>query len=470
MKESLLLPIKSLKIKYVPLLAVYFAVGLNGMAAVATTMFLKEHMSLEPADLISIGIWAGLPWSIKMVFGSLIDGVTIFGNNRKSYVYLGGLLMATGLLAKVDHASTQYIMGVSGEYLGLVLSGLLLTTGIVIADIVADTMAIELVDEGPGKDQELGMIQVLSRMAISLGAVIGGAMAGPLAANLPYDQVFLLTLVCPAIMVIATIVCRTGEAPKARELDTRILLGGIGYGAMCVATGSMLGDHSQEVLFVIAMAVLGWMMSRLMKELETSTRKNFIIAMIAIFMFRVIPGVGPAGQWFYIEELGFDENFLGLLGTIAAITSFLALWGLSRSVTNSSIFKTMAWLTGLVTVLSLPDILVYYGFHELIGVSAKSLVLIDTALIAPMAQLSMIPLGVIIAKNAPASSRAVYISLTASLMNISLVGGDILTKLLNKIFVVTRNDFSQLGELMIWSLAISTVLSIIGLVLLRRNK
>jgi hypothetical protein len=85
----------------------------------------------------------------------------------------------------------------------------------------------------------------------------------------------------------------------------------------------------------------------------------------------------------------------------------------------------------------------------------------------PLASLSMIPLGVLVAQNAPPQQRAVYTSLTASFMNIALVGGDVITKWLNEIFIVSRTDFTQLGELMIYSLTISTLLSMVGLVVLK---
>lgn len=466
---SVLLPIKSMRARYVPLLAVYFSVGFSAIASVTNTFFFKNAVSLSAEDLVSLSIWIGLPWSIKMVFGALIDGIPILGNRRKSYIFLGNAMIALGTLGMIDHASSRHLIGAFGEYTGLLLSGLMATVGVVISDIVADTMAIEVVEEGPDKIQELGMIQVLARLALSIGAVAAASVTGWLAANLEPQTVYTLTLVCPAIAIIATALVRLEPVQSAPQVKGKILLGGLLYGVLCVAAGMFLGDYSQEVIFVLALGIIGYMMRDVLGEIPEEARKTFVMSMIAIFLFRVVPGVGPSGQWFYIDHLGFDAEFLGTLSIIAAVSSMSVLWMLAGSITRHSIFNTMSVLIILATVLSLPDILVFYGIHEMIGVSARSLVLMDTAMIAPIGQLAMIPLGVLVARNAPDNTRAVYISLTASLMNIALVGGDLITKVLNRVFVVTRTDFTQLGNLMIASLTISTVLSIIGLVVLRRR-
>ena len=467
--EKLLAPIKSIRARYIPLLTIYFTVGLAGISSVTNVFFFKNSISLAASDLVSLSIWIGLPWSIKMVFGTLIDGLPLFGSNRKSYIILGNILIILGTVGMVDHASTRILFSHLGEYLGLLLTGLLTTNGVVISDIVADTMAIEMVEDGPNRDKDLGMVQVLSRMSLALGGLIGALMTGYAATHLDPHMVYASTLILPLQCILVTLFIKLPRIVSS-SVNWKIFVGGVLYGLVCILSGMFLGDYSQLVVFLVAMVVLIMMMHSILGDMAADAVKPFIMAMIAIFLFRTVPGVGPAGQWFYIEKLGFDANFLGTLSIVAACCSLAALWFLADSITNHSIFKTMGLLTGLITVLSLPDILIYYNLHTVLGVPAKALVLVDTAAIVPMAQLSMIPLGVLIARNAPERSRAVYISLTASLMNIALVGGDIITKKLNEIFIITRTDFSELGYLMISSLSISTAMSIIGLVLLWRTK
>ena len=38
-------------------------------------MWIKESLTLSPAQLAEISVWLGLPWTVKMVFGELVDTV-----------------------------------------------------------------------------------------------------------------------------------------------------------------------------------------------------------------------------------------------------------------------------------------------------------------------------------------------------------------------------------------------------------
>lgn len=464
MKDKLLLPIKSIQAKYIPLLVVYFTTGLSGLSAVTSTIFFKDAVTLSPAALISLGVYISLPWSIKMVFGSLIDSVKLFGNNRKSYIYFGQFLILLSTLGMVDIASTQYTVEMFGIYIAILISGLLGTTGTVMSDIVADVMAIELVpDDHPNKGKEYGIIQVLSRLSLVTGAVIGAALTGSIATYLSLAAGFATTLICPVIAVIATMIAKVEHTPSLQPMNKLILLGGIGYGIINLIAGSFSGT---EAVFSFSLLIIGIMLSILIKSsFPKHMIKPFVLAMIAIFLFRVTPGIGPAGTWWYIESLGFDNEFLGLLRLTSTITGFLVLYFLADSITNQSIFKTMLILTSAITLLSIPDILIFYNMIG--GLDPRHVVWLDSAMAGPLASLSMIPLGVLVAQNAPPQQRAVYTSLTASFMNIALVGGDVITKWLNEIFIVSRTDFTQLGELMIYSLTISTLLSMVGLVVLK---
>jgi hypothetical protein len=133
---------------------------------------------------------------------------------------------------------------------------------------------------------------------------------------------------------------------------------------------------------------------------------------------------------------------------------------------KGKIFSSMAIITGLGLLLGLPEIAVYYGWHEVLGLSARTVMLADAAAGAPLGALSMIPLGILIAQHAPEAQRATYIALTASFMNVPLMGGKVLTEQLNKIFVVTREDFSQLGMLLCSGWGVAAICSVIGLAFL----
>jgi hypothetical protein len=87
--------------------------------------------------------------------------------------------------------------------------------------------------------------------------------------------------------------------------------------------------------------------------------------------------------------------------------------------------------------------------HEWIGVSARSIAVIDTTITAPLVQLAMVPMLILIARTTPAGSEATMFAIMASLMNLALSSRDLFTRYLNDFYAVTQQDYSNLGQLMI---------------------
>ena len=65
---------------------------------IAREFWIKNSLTLSAADLAALGVWLTLPWTIKMVFGEMVDTVAIMGSQRRAYVYIGGALVAAGLV------------------------------------------------------------------------------------------------------------------------------------------------------------------------------------------------------------------------------------------------------------------------------------------------------------------------------------------------------------------------------------
>ena len=97
-RQSITRPIRAFQPSYVPVVMIYFAYGALGLIDVTRDLWIKESLSFTPSQLAEISVWLTLPWTVKMVFGELVDTVPMFGSQRKSYILIGALLMATGLL------------------------------------------------------------------------------------------------------------------------------------------------------------------------------------------------------------------------------------------------------------------------------------------------------------------------------------------------------------------------------------
>ncbi len=477
--DSLLRPIESFRLPYVPVVMVYFAYGALGLIDVARDLWIKDSLSLSPSELAGIGVWLSLPWTVKMVFGELVDCVPIFGSQRKSYILIGAALTAAGLII---------LAGAAGGWLSFlppnqlyILGAMLIVIGTVVQDVVADAMSTEVVSRtGPNGEPrpdhdvraELGMVQVLGRLALSAGILAVAGLSGWLAELMDRQTVFLIGLVVPVISVTGVFL-RGTETTERRPVDWRILGGGTAFGAVVVALGVGGVPFAQEIVFVISMTVICGMLVLVTRELSPGTRRAILFTSIIIFVFRATPSTGDGYFWWTLDVLKFDAAFYGHLRQTAAIISIAAVWLLSKQITEYSVTAVLLWITIAGTILTLPSIGLIYGLHEwteaMFGFGARTISIIDTAASSPFAQLSMVPLLTLIAYYAPVGHRATWFALMASLMNLALVAGQLQTKYLNDIFVVARGQYSELAPLVITVTVIGFVLPVAAIALFGRR-
>jgi BT1 family len=477
--QTLLTPLRAMRLAYLPLLMVYFAYGALGLIDVTRDMWVKESLTLTPAELAGIGVWLTLPWTVKMVFGELVDSVPIFGSQRRVYILIGAVCTAAGLIVLAG-AAGGWIAALPRDRL-YVLGSLLIVLGTVIQDVVADAMSTEVVARTDARGNaraehdvraDLGMVQVLGRLALSVGILAVAGVSGWLAHVYGRETVFLVGLVVPAISLLGVMLVKS-ETSERRPIDWRILGGGIAFGAAVLAIALGEVPFGQEIIFVLSMAVICTMLVYVTRALDRTTRRAILFAAIIIFAFRATPSVGDGYFWWTLDVLKFDEAFYGTLRQTAAVIGLVALWLLSKPLTEYAVAKTLLWIAVAGTVLSLPNVGLYYGLAEWteqhFGFGARAIAIVDAATSSPFAQLSMVPLLTLTAFYAPAGQRATWFALMASLMNLALVAGQLQTKYLNQLFPVGRGEYGELGVLLIVVTAAGLLLPVAAIALFGRR-
>ncbi len=152
----------------------------------------------------------------------------VLGSQRRVYVFIGAALVAAGLLM---------LAGVAGGAITFakpdtvyVIASLLSVTGVVLQDVVADAMSTEVVSrtnaDGTPRppadiDRDLGMVQVLGRLALSAGIFSVAGLSGYLAQTYSYQTVFLIGLIVPVISVSGALLVKL-ETSERRAIDWRI--------------------------------------------------------------------------------------------------------------------------------------------------------------------------------------------------------------------------------------------------------
>lgn len=468
--SNLIVPIKAMRWRYFPLMMIYFSYGASTFSGIAVTFWVKDALSLTPAQLAAIAVWIALPWTIKMIFGQFADSISLFGSQRKIYVYFGAVLMAFGSLTLFGTAAEIPWLLELGTPASLYVFSMMITViGVVMQDVIADTMTTEVIDrEGKTEEEiksDLGMVQILGRLSLSMAGFMVAGLGGWLAANFEYSQVFLMMLIIPVISIIGVSLVKLDKVPK-KPINWLVLGGGISFALFSAFMGLSNIPFGQEIVVGVSLLVVCTLIGSVIKDIDASTKRIIIGAIIVIFMFRAVPSSGVGVQWWMIDDLGFDQGFFGVLAQIGATLAILGMWFFAKPITTKPVGMVLGWLTVIATILTLPIIGMYYGLHDLIGVSARTVAIVDTALESPFGQLSMIPMLTLIAIHAPKGNAATWFALMASLMNLALSSAAVSTKYLNMAFVIDRGSYENLGQLLITTTTIGFVVPLITIFLI----
>ena len=520
---------RQMRMSYLPPLMVYLAAGVSGMTSIVGTFFVKEYLGLSAEFLAALGFWAMLPWALKMPLGHLVD---LIWRHKAGLVYLGALLIAASLLIMVGLlADPEFMRSLMPAEAWFVLSTLLAPVGYVLQDCVADAMTVQAVPrvdaQGlPLSDEQRRLghttMQTLGRVAVIGGGVLVAAanvflfrgaetMSAAEKAG-TYLEIYLLALVIPVMSVmgvaLASILRRRelrrlvaqghGRAQIDALLDAHahhtpvnwwILGGGLVFVLFTLVLGLGRVPFDEEVILCGSLAIVLFLMWRLVRELEPAARHTLVGTALLIFVFRAVPNTGAGSTWWMIDELGFDQQFISVLSLIGSGLTLAGMFLFRRFMAERSIAYIIGFLTIVGTILSLPNIAMYYGLHHWTAahtagvVDARFIALVNTALESPLGQIAMIPMLAWIANSAPDRLKATYFAVMASFTNLALSLSQLLTKYVNELFVVTREvknpvsgavtiaaDYSHLGGLFLTVTAIGLVLPMAAILVVKTTR
>ncbi len=514
---------------YLPPLMIYVAAGIAGLTGIVGIFFIKDYLNLSAAFLAGLGFWAGIPWALKMPLGHLVDLIW----SRKNYlVFVGAGLIALSIIIMyglIIHTETMAsILKVETWF---IISALLAPVGYVTQDVVADAMTVEAIPstDDQGIQYSAQQIKIMHTTMQTLGrfAIIGGFLLVALVNVVMfagvsvlseaekieiYGRIYLYALIIPIVSVSGVFLAmylkrlrlkkliKSGVSDEelkklmaefvvSTEPNWWILGGSLVFVIFTLGVGILKVPFAQEIVFIGSMLIILFLMKKLITELPESSRFVVVGTAIIIFVFRAMPGPGPGLNWFDIDVLGFDQQFFSLLSLIASALTLVGIVIFRPFMANNSIAKIIVILSIVGSILFLPSVGMYYGFHNWTAsltngvVDARFIAIVNTALESPLGQVSMIPLLAWIAKNAPSHLKATFFAIFASFTNLALSANALGTKYLNEIFIITREvkdkvtnavqtsaDYSELGILLIIVTLLTLLIPIITVWTIQQTK
>lgn len=511
---------------YLPPLMVYMAAGISGLASIVSTFFVKDYLNLSAEFLAALAFWAGIPWALKMPLGHLVD---LIWRYKAVLVFVGAAMIAASLFVMLGLLAAPDRMA---EFMPLetwfVASALLAPVGYVVQDVVADAMTVEAVPrvDADGNRFDAATLRLMHTTMQTLGrvAIIGGGVfvsllnvlmfqdveAMPESEKIDtYIRIYTYALAIPIISVMGVVLGgvltrrhldqlgasglsaeAAAEMAFGREEKTKanwwILGGGLVFVIFTVGMGLSDTSFNKEIIFVGSMAIVLFLMRRLIKVLEPEDRLTLVGTAVIIFVYRAMPTPGAGQTWWMIDELGFDQQFLAVLSLISSVLTLLGMFLFRRFMAERSIAYVIVFLTIASSVLYMPIIGMFYGLHEMTAsltggiVDARFIALVDTALESPLGQIAMIPMLAWIANSAPANLKATFFAVMASFTNLALSASQLGTKYLNRVFTVTREvkdrandtitlpaDYSELGFLMWSAMLLGLIVPIAAVIVMR---
>ncbi|KAI3437574.1 hypothetical protein D9Q98_000027 [Chlorella vulgaris] len=425
---------------------VYLVQGLLGLSRLAVFVFLKDTLGLAPATVALITSSGYAPWMIKPLYGFLSDAVPLFGYRRCSYLAVCGLLGAAswGGMALVASSPTAVIC--------LLLLG---SASTACADVVADSVVVELVQRPGSTVARAGSLQSLCWASASAGGIASAYFSGSLVGDFGPRTVFALTAFFPLLVTAAAIAIpeeRIKPQPRgvmAADLGSAGSAVSSGGGTLGSGSGSGSGSRSPSPGALLPRpAGLGAAFKQQAVLLWGTARQPAILLPAAfVFIWQATPNADTAMLFFETNKLGFTPEVLGQIRLVGALASLGGVGLYNFKLKHTPLRKILFWTAIAGTVLGLTQLLLVTGMNRQLGLSDELFALADTALLTVLAQVAFMPLLVLAARICPPGVEATLFATLMSILNGGSFVGSALGSALTAVLGVTGENFDNLALL-----------------------
>jgi len=304
----------------IALLISYFLVGFGSFITTPLSIYLVHTMGAQPWQQNTIGVVSILPWTFKIFYGFVSDVMPIGCLHRKPYFTLGYFIQASCYFL-LSYVSSFQQNVVSFECLALII--FTLTSGTIMADVMADTLVVEYSGRTEHGEGRRGQTQATCFAVRFFGSMLGN-LFGTVLYNraqwgwgLEFWQVTLILGLLPWLMLFPTI-------PYLYECPEKDLK-----------------PMTQQIADI-------W---------DLCQQKAVWKPMAFIYVFNLFQVPCVAWSSFLLLGLKFQSLGLGMLNTAGAVVATLGILTYKRFFFQSSWRSLYIWCTALGTVMSVLQIM-----------------------------------------------------------------------------------------------------------------
>lgn len=323
--------------------------------------------------------------------------------------------------------------------------------GFVIQDIVADSLCAEVVprDLKPEeRKKQISEIQLIARLSFLFAMIIASVSGGYFASNFPFEKVVWLNfLVC--LVGLASIIYLPKNLPESESKITKeIIFASIILIAANIMPLFKTDSFLQELVIFINFMIFIYVFSIFVKKYEKHIIQELILLGLILVVVRIHPVVGEGVKWWYIDDIGLDQWFFSYMTILSNIIAMVGSWFLGPYILKQKLIRSMLLICGFKAFFCLPELLIANGFHnftmEHFGFGARTLIMFDNSLSAPLDVLINVITFSIMTDLAPKINLSTWLSLIACLLNLIGMLNIALGKLLNNVFIIERGDYNNI--------------------------
>ncbi|MBE9028164.1 folate/biopterin family MFS transporter [filamentous cyanobacterium LEGE 11480] len=387
------------------ILLVYFVQGILGLARLAVSFFLKDNLSLSPAEVSALMGIVAIPWMVKPLFGFVSDGVPIWGYRRRPYLILAGLLGAASWVALSTIVDTAW-----AATLAISLGSL----SVALSDVIVDSIVVSRArKESIGS---AGSLQSLCWGASAIGGLLTAYFSGSLLEKFDTQTVFLITATFP--LIVSGVAWLIDEKRVDRTSDFTAV---------------------RRQLILLKKAV---------------SQKTIWMPTAFLFLWQAMPGSESAFFYFSTNELHFEPEFLGRIRLVTSFAALAGIWVFQRFLKTVPFRTIFGWSTVISALLGMTTLILVTHTNRALGIDDKWFSLGDSLILTVMGQIAFMPVLVLAARLCPKGVEATLFALLMSVVNVSGLVSHELGAVLTYWLGVTETNFDKL-----WLLVLITNLS-----------
>jgi folate/biopterin transporter len=399
----------------IAILLVYAVQGILGISRLAVSFFLKDELSLSPAEVSALMGVAALPWVVKPLFGFISDGLPVFGYRRRPYLILAGLL---GIAAWTSLATLVATPAMAT--LAIALTSL----SVAFSDVIVDSLVVERARKEA--IQDAGSLQSLCWGASAVGGLLTAYFSGLLLQYFTARTVFGITACFPAIVTAAAWLI--AEKPSTQDIDPTTLV-------------------PQQV-----------------KQLWQAVKQKAIwLPTLFLFLWQSTPTAESSFFFFATNELGFPPEFLGRVRLVTSLASLVGIWLFQKYFRELPFRKIFTATTLLSALLGMTTLLLVTHTNRTLGIDDRWFSLGDTLVLTVMGQISFMPVLVLATRLCPPGIEATLFAMLMSVMNLAGLVSQEFGALLTHLFGITETNFDRLWQLVL----ITNIGSVVHLIFIK---